>query len=182
MEIYDEAKIFSLFNDLKSGNMSSFEEFYNLTKQQVFYNILAIVKDYSWAEEVLQDTYVAFLEHLNDISSDKNPLGYLFVVSKNKSFKFLQKIKKDTELEPLENTTALSETTKVPDDYIFRKMRELLSDKEYRIVILHVLDELSHKEIAKRLHKPLGSVTWSYSNAIKKLQKGLGEYYGKRTN
>lgn len=182
MEIYDESRIFRLFDDLKSGNMSSFEDFYALTKQQVFYNILSIVKDHSWAEEVLQETYVAFLEHLDDISSDKNPLGYLFVVSKNKSFKFLQKMKKDLDYEPLENTMALSETHEVTDDYIFKKMRELLSDKEYRIVILHVLDELSHKEIARRLHRPLGSVTWSYSNAIKKLQKGLGEYYGRQAN
>lgn len=55
-------------------------------------------------------------------------------------------------------------------------MEQLLSEDEYQIVVLYVLSELTHKEIAEHLNKPLGTVTWSYKNAIAKLKKGLSDY------
>lgn len=55
-------------------------------------------------------------------------------------------------------------------DY-FVYIRKLLSEKEYKILILHVLEEYTHKEIAKELRIPIGTVTWSYNNALKKIRK-----------
>ena len=99
----------------------------------------------------------------------------------NKALKALKSRSKSVSINSLENTefASVEESTSKNDNYIFKKMKEILSDKEYRIVILHVLNGMSHKEIASLLHRPLGTITWAYSNAIKKLQKGLGDYYGK---
>lgn len=64
------------------------------------------------------------------------------------------------------------ESYSIEEDEIFKKMKKLLSKREFEIVVLHVIDEMTHKEISKLKHWPLGTITWSYQNAIKKLKKG----------
>ena len=52
---------------------------------------------------------------------------------------------------------------------------EVLSGDELEVFILHVIDELKHKEIAKILKKPLGTITWLYNKAVNKLKERIGE-------
>lgn len=59
------------------------------------------------------------------------------------------------------------------DSGILHRAKLLISEKEFEIVILHVINGYTHKEISKLINKPIGTVTWAYNNAIKKLQKGL---------
>ena len=46
-----------------------------------------------------------------------------------------------------------------------------LTEEEREIVVLHVFWGYKHREIAERLSLPLGTVTWKYSTALKKLEK-----------
>ena len=46
-----------------------------------------------------------------------------------------------------------------------------LTEEEREIVVLHVFWGYRHREIAERLSLPLGTVTWKYSAALKKLEK-----------
>ena len=65
------------------------------------------------------------------------------------------------------------ESPRSEDHHVFDVMKEVLNETEMRIVILHSIEELSHQEIASLLHKPLGTVTWTYNNAIQKMRKAL---------
>ena len=59
------------------------------------------------------------------------------------------------------------------DTHVFEVMGKVLTQKEEQIVLMHSIYEMGHKEIAEAIHMPLGSVTWAYNNAIKKLRKEL---------
>ena len=50
-------------------------------------------------------------------------------------------------------------------------MMRSLNGEEREIVLLHVFWGYKHREIAKKLNLPLGTVTWRYNKAIKKLEK-----------
>jgi RNA polymerase sigma-70 factor (ECF subfamily) len=52
-------------------------------------------------------------------------------------------------------------------------MLKSLDDTSKEIVILHVINELKFKEIAKIVDKPLGTVLWIYNKAIKTLKGEL---------
>ena len=54
-------------------------------------------------------------------------------------------------------------------------MYETLSGDELQVFILHTIDELKHKEIAKIMKKPLGTITWLYNKAVKKVKERIGE-------
>lgn len=48
---------------------------------------------------------------------------------------------------------------------------DTLKPSERQIVSLKVLGELTFKEIAQYMKIPMGTVTWKYQNAIKKLRR-----------
>ena len=41
---------------------------------------------------------------------------------------------------------------------------------EKQIVLLHIVDEYTFKEIAEMLDKPIGTVLWLYNKAIKQMR------------
>lgn len=52
-----------------------------------------------------------------------------------------------------------------------RQALETLKPSERQVVSLKVLGELTFKEIADVMGIPMGTVTWKYQNAIKKLRR-----------
>ena len=58
-------QIHAIIEELKKRDYKSFDTFYNLTKNQVFYAIVSIIKDKDLAEDLMQDTYVKFLEKID---------------------------------------------------------------------------------------------------------------------
>jgi len=39
--------------------------------------------------------------------------------------------------------------------------------------LLHVIENMRHREISMILDKPLGTITWTYQQAVKKMRKYL---------
>ena len=83
-----------LLIQLQNDKMEYFDEFYNLTKNKVFYMAYSILQDYHLSEDILQDTYVKFLKHKNKVKVDGNILSYLLEISKNLSLNYVNKHKK----------------------------------------------------------------------------------------
>lgn len=51
------------------------------------------------------------------------------------------------------------------------KYLSVLDTDEKQVVMLKIVRDLKHKEIAEILDKPLGTVLWLYNKAIKKMKK-----------
>lgn len=165
-----------IIEKLLNGELSYFNEFYEKTKYKLFYNILAILKDPVLSEDALQETYLKFLNNLNKLKKEKNILGYLMVVSRNVALDMLKKSSREVQID--DYNLSLINDNGINFEYsdILLKVKEILSDTEFQIFILHVINEMTHKEISRLLKKPLGSITWAYNNALKKLKKGLKDY------
>ncbi len=159
-------------SEMQRGDMSHFDSFYRETRKAVFYNIFSYVRDYALSEDVLQETYVRFLEKIADLDERKNILGYLFVLSRNIALDEIRKRKKQAEWESVENDREYANEENHAGFEVIEKCKELMNEKEFEIVILHVVNAMTHKEIARLKKKPLGTITWAYNHAIKKLKKG----------
>lgn len=172
-------RIIILLKLLKEGNFSAFDEFYTLTKYPIYYSLLALVKNEDIAEDILAETYLKFLKNLRKVKSNKNPLGFLLTISRNLALDYFKKEKRITSIENYvveSEIGAYVEENYDFSDVLLERMRTMLTPLEYEVVVLRILSELTHKEIATLLKKPLGTITWTYQNAIKKLQKGLSDY------
>lgn len=166
-------EILSALRELKKGNMDAFERFYEQTKRTTFFGAYAILKDQARSEDVLQDVYLKFLERLSEIDESRSVVALLATMARNRALNVYEQEKRHVELKEELNESPAEEHRF--DGDLFERMKEILDDEEYEIVILHVVDEMKHREISELMKLPLGTVTWKYNNAIQKLKKGLGD-------
>ena len=165
----DELK--ELLIHIKNDELEYFDRFFELTKKPTFNLIYSYLRDSMDSEDILQETYLKFLRYKRKVKEDMNILAYLMQIAKSLSLNYLKKNKR---VEILEETDHLEdekeEIHNLDDSPIVRKMRRVLNEKEFQIVILHVVNNMTHKEIAEFLNKPIGTITWAYNNAIKKVR------------
>ena len=159
-----------VFLELKRGDQTHFNWFYENSKKQLFYNILSYTKNYELSEDLLQETYVKFLTNIKNIDDKVNVLGYLMVMSKNITFDYF---KKNNRIETLNEEDISFEDNKIHETMLVSKIKEILNDIEFKILILHILGELTFNEIKDIVKKPLGTVLWIYNKSLKKVRKEL---------
>ena len=159
--------------ELKAKNYQSFDQFYNLTKHQVFYAIISIIKDQMLAEDLLQDTYMKFLEKIEQYKPGSNVIAYLSQIGRNLAINLYNKRKKEVASEEIFETIPAEEEKKDQEDIY--KILDILDQKEREIVVLHVINDLTFREISDIVDKPLGTVLWIYQKAMKKLKGKVGD-------
>ena len=162
-----------LLIQLQNDKMEYFDEFYNLTKNKVFYMAYSILQDYHLSEDILQDTYIKFLKHKKKVKVDGNILSYLLEISKNLSLNYVNKHKKVVNIDNIVFKYEEQYQEKFEELKLVKDMKKILNENEFQIVILKIINELTNNEIAQLLNKPLGTVLWTYNNAIKKLRSDL---------
>lgn len=159
-----------VFLELKRGDQSHFNWFYENSKKQLFYNILSYTKNYELSEDLLQETYAKFLTNIKNIDDKVNVLGFLMVMSKNITLDYF---KKNNRIETLNEEDISFEDNKIHETMLVSKIKEILNDIKFKILILHILGELTFNEIKDIVKKPLGTVLWIYNKSLKKVRKEL---------
>lgn len=159
---------------MKNGNLEVFNAFYEECKKNIFYNIFALTKNHEISEDLLHDTFVKFLNEVSKVDVNKSISGYLMVMSRNLTLDYFKKHNRIEEIEddsliPSDNDSSNS----IDQEILLNRIKKILNDKEFEVFVLHVLDDLSFKEIAKLRHRPLGTTLYQYNSAIKKLQEEL---------
>jgi len=162
-----------IIRELKQKNYQSFDAFYNLTKNQVFYAIISVVKDNDLAEDIMQDTYVKFLEKIDQYKDGANPYAYLSTIARNLAINTYNQRKREVYSEEIFETIPSPEENNDEED-IF-KILDLLDPDEREVVTLHIINNLKFREIVPIVDKPLGTVLWIYNKAIKKLKEKVGD-------
>jgi RNA polymerase sigma-70 factor, ECF subfamily len=179
MASIDRDAVQEVVRRLKKNPDGVFPEFYELTKRKVFFFILSYLHDEAASEDVMQDTYVLFLQSLGKLSLSLNPLSYLMSIAKNEAIDYLRKLHPSLSLdeEGVDEVIGLEDGPGDESGPLLQAIAHLLTPFEYRVYILHVLGDLKFKEIAKIVRRPIGTLTYTYMNAIQKLQKGLPEQW-----
>ncbi len=164
-----------IIDELRQADYTHFNEFYNSTKKTVFFAIAAIVKDNSTIDDLMQDTYVKFLENISKYQSKTSINAYLSTMAHNIAINHYNREKRLVHDE--EVIDYVSDDTKKQASYEeieAIEMLKTLDDISREIVVLHTINDLKFKEIAKIVNKPLGTVLWIYNKAIKELKKKVG--------
>lgn len=165
----------SLMEYVKKGDETAFEQLYLSTKKQLFFTLLAIVKDYRLAEDLMQDTYIKLRLNPEGYRANTNALGYILTVGRNLALNEYNRRKREVATDFTDKEYMLGDYTINGDVTTINYILKLLDVDEREIVILYTISGFKHNEIARITGKPLGTVLWMYSKAMKKLRKKLKE-------
>lgn len=170
----DNRQLDELIKQYINGSEAAFEEIYYGTHKQVYALIYSIVNNRSSADELLQETYVKFIQNLHSYKVGSNSKAFLLTIAKNLSINEYNRLKKYRNIDLQEEEYHLA--GEGMDDVSTPTLdlaKEILSEDEYKIFIYHVVSELKHKEIAELLNKPIGTVLWIYNKSIKKMKNEI---------
>ena len=160
-------------NEFKSDNFNSFKEFYDSTYKLIFFVSLSILSDEQDAEDVVQDTYMSFLNHIKDINfkSEIEVKSYLSTISKNKCLNYLKKEKRHV------NNDELIKNVEGTNSKL-NKILSLLDDGEEKEIIVYIFVlKYKLKDISKITKMPISTVYSKYKKAIKILKERVGDIY-----
>ncbi len=173
----EEKTTAALLKQLRNGDVSAFNEIYAHSKKSVYYTLYALLPNPVLVEDIMQETYVHFLEHLPKVGEEIDIVAYLVRSAQNRALDYYRRQKIESEYLAKLESHAYHEDQVLDSDFL-KKIQGILNDKEYMVFILRVLGECSFKEISKIKKIPVGTLTWLYQEARKKLQEKLGESYG----
>ncbi|MCK4552079.1 MAG: RNA polymerase sigma factor [Tenericutes bacterium] len=160
---------------LKSGDQKAFDMIYELTYRKIYFIALPILRDKALAEDIIQDTYLKFLEKLYQYKT-KNSLAYILTIARNLAINEYNKRKREFRVLDIETYNFKYDEyieVSAENEELIKSALSILKDFEKNVFLLHVLENLKHREIALILQKPIGTITWTYQQAIKKMRKHL---------
>lgn len=171
----DDKKLYKKFLE---GDKKAFEELILKYKNNLTYFISRFVKNMNSAEDVFQEVMVFILEKKDYYDFDYSFKTYIYMIAKSKAIDY---IKKDKNVESLEDTIIDVEDTKLLEEIILSKERQekiqnamMKMSREYQLVIyLTQIEGLSYKETALILDKTESKIKALTFNARKKLKKLL---------
>lgn len=160
---------------LQKNDLNALDTIYKLTHKSVFSVSLSVVKNYEEACDLTQQTYLKLREKINLYRPNTNAYAWILTITRNLSIneskKRAREIATDFDASPFESTTR---ELNIP---VFKIAKQVLSPDELSIILLYCVSGYKHREIAELLEKPLGTVLWSYRNALEKLKKNIGGDY-----
>ncbi len=161
---------------IKNKDEAAFEYIYMNTKRAVYSVVFAIAKNHSTAEDIMQEVYMKMLSSIHQYKENTNFFNWLLQIAHHHAIDQYRKNKHHFNVDVNDFSEIMVSREIGPDEeYLFMHMIDRLDEDERIVVILKVVEELKHREIAKILEKPLGTIIWIYQKAMNKL-KAEGGY------
>jgi len=177
----------SLQRRLKAGDEHALGELFDLVGPWILGLAFRILQDEDEAEDVVGDVFVQVWRHIDQHDAGRGPLvPWILSIARNRSLDALRRrrrwwrksahLEQAQEMEGGGSAPAASHEAAVPGWPVHREVHAALaalSEAQRRVVMLSYFEGLSHREIAQRLHLPLGTVKTRLRMAHQTLTEGL---------
>lgn len=174
----DRITLDNLMLHIARGDEVAFEELYNQTKSGLYSFILSICKNHHLAEDVMQNTYIRIRLSANMYKAGSNTLAWIYTIAKNLTLNELNKQKHEMSIDFDDKGSTIGGQYTIDDKVsspLLNVMKKVLNESEAQIISLHLISGFKHREIAEMLDKPLGTVLWTYKNALNKIKNNYSE-------
>ncbi len=163
-----------------SGKRKDQEKLYKLFSRKLFAVSLIYTKDYSAAEDILQEGFIKIFTNIKQYKNKGSFEGWMRRIIVNTA---LEKFRKQSHL------FTVSEIEEINEEFSYQDIVSEISAKDlikliqeltpqYRVVFsLYAIEGYSHKEIAKKLKISPGTSKSNLSRARKILQEKVKEQF-----
>ena len=154
------------------GDRDAFARLYSLTRGAVYALALSLLQDAHEAQDTAQDTFVKVWESAPSYRPQGSPMAWMLTIARNLARSRLRRGGRQVGLEDEEWNAIPADLPAVsPEDrQVLQEALARLGEEERRIVLLHAVTGLKHREIAQLLELPLPTVLSKYHRGLKKLR------------
>ena len=156
---------------LGRGEREALGLLYAAVKGAVYSMALSFLNRAEEAQDVTQDVFVKLWEAAPGYRPQGHPMAWILTITRNEARMKLRERGRVVELAEGEWEAIPADAPSVTseDRQLLQQAMERLGPEERRIVLLHAVTGLKHREIAQVLGLPLSTVLSKYHRALKKL-------------
>ena len=171
----DRHKLQQLLIHIADGEREALAELYQRTRAAVYGLALSYLKNAHDAQDLTQDVYVQVWDCVEQYRLTGSPMGWLLAVCRNLCLMRLRREERHAALSEEEWDAIPARECGLDADEraLLQGALASLADEERRIVLLHAVTGLKHREIAALLELPLPTVLSKYHRALKKMRSFL---------
>ena len=171
----DRHKLQQLLIHIADGEREALAELYQSTRTAVYGLALSYLKNAHDAQDLTQDVYVQVWDCAEQYRLTGSPMGWLLAVCRNLCLMRLRREERHAALSEEEWDAIPARECGLDADEraLLQGALASLADEERRIVLLHAVTGLKHREIAALLELPLPTVLSKYHRALKKMRSFL---------
>ncbi|MCC1483152.1 RNA polymerase sigma factor [Winogradskyella immobilis] len=151
---------------------------YQLYKDILYNTSCRIVKNEHDAQDVVQDAFIKAFQNISKLDNDLNLGAWLKRITINQSFDFLRQKKRLGWLQNVEDVQISEQETEELVDFPLnaKDVKQAINalKEKYRIVlVLYLIEDYTHKEIAEQLSLKEGTVRNQYIRGKQLLKQKL---------
>lgn len=172
----EEKQFHACMKKIKSGDKSALREIYEAYIGYIYSVVFQVVRNKEDAEDITSEFFIKLWRLADTYRSGKGHKAWLAAIARNMAVDLLRKNKREVLTEDFvdnmpENASEDDVEGEVVSDMSLKAALETLKPAEREIVNLKIMGEHTFQEIADILGQPIGTVTWRYQNAMKKLRR-----------
>lgn len=153
------------------GDRDAFSRLYGRTRAAVYATALTVTDDAGRSEELCHDAFLRIWDYASSYRPRGTPMAWILTVTRNLCLMELRREKRGATLTDEERAAIPARSDASAEDReVLQTALGKLKPDERQIVVLHAVSGMKHREIAKLLDLPLGTVLSKYRRAIEKLR------------
>jgi len=176
-----EEQFSACIRQIINHDQSGLRAIYDAYLPYIYQIVLGVVGRKEDAEDVTSDFFIKLWQKADTFKEGHGHKGYLATIARNMAIDYLRKMRRellDSFTNDNEEDTPKAEIA-APDniedtvisDISLNEALNTLKEKERKVVDMKILSEMTFNEISEALSMPMGTVTWLYREAIKKLRR-----------
>lgn len=162
-----------LLQKIALGDKNAFRQFYEATKADVYSLALSFLKNTQDAEDIMQTVYIKVYDSARDYKPQGKPMAWVLTITKNLCYSKLRSVLRRGEFSDEVRYDTSSHDVDTEEKLLLEYCLKSLNDDERNIIVLHAVSGLKHREIAKLLGLPIGTVLSKYQRGLKKIKTFL---------
>ncbi len=176
-QFIERTKVDEYLTRIRQGDRSALSPLYEATAKPLYALCYTYTSNHHDSEDALSETYITVVKNIGKYRGESG-FNWLYTIAKNICLNMLRSKQKrvlvDFQDEETVNTMHLPAEgpPRLEDESgIIALSKQILGQREFRIVILHAVNGLKFGQIAKIVGGLESTVRWQYNNAIKKIKK-----------
>ena len=173
--VRDRQVLEQLLGEIAAGDRQALAQLYHRARGAVYGLALSYVKNAQDAQDLTQDTFVRVWDAAPQYRPQGSPMGWVLTIARNLSLMKLREGQRKGELEEEQWNAIPAQAPGLSheDRLLVQDALAALEEQERRIVVLHAVTGLKHREVAALLELPLATVLSKYHRGLKKLRLRL---------
>jgi len=180
---YPEETEIGLVERLRNGQWEAFDGLFEKHRRAVLAYVAGMLRDAGGAEDVVQECFMELARHVGEIDPARGVRPWLFRVARHRAIDRLRR-RREQVLSDLDGSAFLLAKLAggaSPADEVMEKERaadvrralNLLDARDRDLLMLRFYGDLTFREIADVMRRPLGTILWRFPRALERLRRKL---------